>query len=338
MNGLGDEQVTMSEQLVVLMMTDVEGSSQHWLRNPQLMPAALDLLDLCVEQAVSPFGGEVVKSRGEGDSHFVVFSRASTAVRAAAALQRSLSEAVWPGHVGLRVRVGIHAGEVRRRNDDFYGTAVNYTARLRSTAHGGQVVVSRVIFELARDGLDGELRFEELGRHRIRDVRGWTEIFQLCGPFLMRNFPALVTLDKGLPPITTIVFLDAVAMSKTSDRLSAEGERALFGELTGVIAKTFSDRGGQYLKQLGDGCMALFADPDDAIGFTRDARSRASDLGIALRSVVHLGRVDFAHDEPVGRPLRVAATLLRRATPECIALSRAAAAIISEADDLITLD
>jgi hypothetical protein len=53
-----------------------------------------------------------------------------------------------------------------------------------------------------------DLSFESLGRHRIRDCAGWTEVFQLCGPALPHDFPPLVTLDTGLPPIATIVMLD----------------------------------------------------------------------------------------------------------------------------------
>ena len=50
-----------AEQLLVLLLTDVEGSTQHWLRVPRRMPAALDVLDVAVEGAVLPFGGEIVK-------------------------------------------------------------------------------------------------------------------------------------------------------------------------------------------------------------------------------------------------------------------------------------
>ena len=61
------------EQLRAIFLTDVEGSTQQW-RQPKWMPASLDVLDEAVERAVSGDGGEIVRSRGEGDSHFVVFA------------------------------------------------------------------------------------------------------------------------------------------------------------------------------------------------------------------------------------------------------------------------
>ena len=254
--------VSNTEQLLVFLLTDVESSTQHWLRHPQRMPAALDVLDAAVGCSVSPFGGEIVRARGEGDSHFVVFSRASAAVRASAKLQRCLQGAAWPSGAEFRVRIAIHAGEVQRRDGDYAGVAIHHAARLRSTAHGGQVVVSRAIVELLGNSLEDELRFEGLGRHRIRDVPGWTEVFQLCGPSLPASFPPLVTLHTGLPPVTAIVFLDAVGTSRTAEGLTPDEERAALGRLAELFAKNFSMCEGQYLKHLGDGCVALFADPE----------------------------------------------------------------------------
>lgn len=324
------------DEVRALFLTDVEGSTRHWQREPEHMPAALDILDRAVDDAVLPFGGEVVRSRGEGDSHFVVFPTASSAVRAAAVLQPSLSEAEWPGSP-LDIRIAIHAGEVHRRYHDWAGIAIHHAARLRASAHGGQVVASRAVFELVGKGLD-ELRLESLGRHRIRDLAGWTEVFQLHGPCLRTTFPPLVTLDTGLPPIATIVFLDAVGSGELTKKLGREEAKRLFGQLLELLTSTFSASDGQYLKLYGDGCLALFADPDAAAAFARSASADARTLGLQTRTAVHVGRVEFVRDEPMGGAIYVAAELDRRAPCDQVAVSRAAAALISEADDLVILD
>jgi class 3 adenylate cyclase len=302
------------------------------------MSAAMDILDAAVEQSVKERGGLIVRSRGEGDSHFVIFTRAVGAVRAAAALQQSLRGAAWPSGARLRVRVALHAGDVTKRGHDYAGIAINHTARLRSTSHGGQVVVSRAIVELTKTEIGAGLHFESLGRHRVRDLAGWTEVFQLCGPSLEREFPSLVTLDNGLPPITTIVLLDAVGMIRGIETSGSDERAPLVRHLVEVFATIFSACGGQHLKQMGDGCLALFADPDAAIAFARSARSEIRGLNISVRSAVHVGRVEFVHEEPVGRPLLVASALLRRAPADRIAVSRAAAALVSPADDVVLLE
>lgn len=324
------------DELRVLFLTDVEGSTRRWQTERDDMPAALDVLDRAVDDSVLPFGGEVVRSRGEGDSHFVVFPTASAAVRAAAVLQPSLSEAAWPGSP-LHVRVAIHAGEVHRRYADWAGIAIAHAARLRSAAHGGQVVVSRAVVELVGAEL-GELRFDSLGRHRIRDIPGWTELFQLRGPCLRTTFPPLVTLDTGLPPIATIVFLDTVGSAELTKNLGRAETRRVLGQLVETLASTFSASDGQYLKLIGDGCLALFADPEAALAFARSASADARTLGMRFRSVIHVGRVEFVRDEPVGRAIFTAAQLEKRAPPDCIAVTRTAAPLIGDADDIVILD
>jgi class 3 adenylate cyclase len=319
-------------RLVVLCFTDVEGSSRLWRDHPAHMPDVLDTLDAVVAAAATGHGGNVVKARGEGDSHFVVFPTVSGAVRAAAATQRALAQTQWPGGIEIRIRIALYAGEVRGRDGDFVGTAVNRAARLRSVAHGGQVVATAAVADLAADALDEELCFQSLGRHRIRDCAGWTEVFQLCGPALPHDFPPLVTLDTGLPPIATIVMLDVVNASRTA----ADGDpRELMTALAGLFANAFSGADGQYLKQVGDGCLALFADPDRALAFTRATRVQCAALGVELRGALNLGRVEFAHHEPIGPGIHATSRLLRSAPAGRTVCSELAAALIGEGDDLV---
>ncbi len=324
---------TSAARLVVLCFTDVEGSSRLWRDHPAHMPDVLDTLDSVVAVSATGHGGSVVKARGEGDSHFVVFPTVSGAVRAAATMQRALAETQWPGGIEVRIRIALYAGEVRGRDDDFVGNAVNRAARLRSVAHGGQVVATAAVADLAADVLDVELTFESLGRHRIRDVSGWTEVFQLCGPALPHDFPPLVTLDTGLPPIATIVMLDVV----DAQRAARKGDgHALMSALAALFAENFAGADGQYLKQLGDGCLALFADPDRAIAFVRAARTDARTLGVALRGAIHLGRVEFAHHEPIGPAIHATAKLVRSASADRIVCSEAAGLLLRPAEDLAT--
>ena len=63
----------------------------------------------------------------------------------------------WPEGVTVRVRMGIHTGEVRRLGDDYVGLSLHETARIAAAGHGGQVLLSAATAELVRDGLpDGD--------------------------------------------------------------------------------------------------------------------------------------------------------------------------------------
>ena len=106
----------------------------------------------------------MVKARGEGDSHFVAFSEASQAIRAAADLQRRGETSAWS------VRACVLVGEARPRDGDYVGASVNHGARIRSVAHGGQVVVTSTAAAVASGHLPDDLTFRTLGTHRIRDI------------------------------------------------------------------------------------------------------------------------------------------------------------------------
>src|SRR5947208_10040306 len=110
---------------VTFLFTDVEGSTKLWERHPDQMRAALARHDALVELLTEQHGGVVVRPRGEGDSRFCVFARATDAVASAAAIQRALVEVAWPTPEPLKVRMALHTGEADLRQGDYYGSAVN---------------------------------------------------------------------------------------------------------------------------------------------------------------------------------------------------------------------
>lgn len=325
-------------ELVVLFLTDVEGSSRLWQAHPLAMPEVIDRLDATVLEAVSAHHGVLEKPLGEGDSHFVWFKLASDAVRAAVALQRKLSLMRWPEDIDLQLRVALHAGEVQRRLVDFAGVTVNRAARIRSAAHGGQIVASRVVAELAPDDLGDGIAVTSLGWHRIRDIPGWTELFQVWAPPLCRDFPGLVTLDAGLPPLVAIVVLDVHRVMSAATSLDTPDQRALWGVFVELFTSCFTRAGGQYYQHLGDGCIALFADPTVAVAFARDARSNVRALDLELKAVVHVGRVEMMHGIAYGADLPIASMAIRGAPPGKVAITAAAAPLIDHADDIVVVE
>src|SRR5918997_3947936 len=90
---------------VTFLFTDIEGSTALWEQHPDAMRQALVRHDALVEKIVAEHHGHVVRPRGEGDSRFAVFARATDAVTATAALQRALHAEPWPTSTPLSVRI-----------------------------------------------------------------------------------------------------------------------------------------------------------------------------------------------------------------------------------------
>jgi len=177
---------------VAFLLTDIEGSTRRWQEDPPAMKEAVERHDELLAAAIEGHRGTVLKERGEGDSIFAVFARASDAVAAACAIQQAVFGESWPGHLSIRVRVAVHAGEAHDESAyDYRGLAVNRCARLRSLANGGQVLLSASARELAQDGLPAGITLRDLGEHRLRDLDRPEHIFQVVDPTLPRAAPTV---------------------------------------------------------------------------------------------------------------------------------------------------
>jgi class 3 adenylate cyclase len=100
---------------LTFLLTDIEGSTRLWESEPEAMEVALQRHDRLLAEVIESNGGAVVTSRGEGDSFFAVFQSAVSAVEAAGICQLRLKGEVWHTGSALRVRMGLHTGEVRLR-------------------------------------------------------------------------------------------------------------------------------------------------------------------------------------------------------------------------------
>jgi serine/threonine protein kinase/class 3 adenylate cyclase len=192
----GRNAVNVPTGTVTFLFTDIQGSTAMWERNPTRMEAALARHDEIVRTVVESNGGYVFKT--VGDAFCAAFTIPRQALDATLAAQRALGAEEW-GETPVRVRTALHTGATEERNGDYFGPPVNRVARLLSTGHGGQILLSAVTYGLVRDSLGflgrgAELR--DMGEHRLRDLTNTERIYQLVVPDLPSEFPALKTLDS----------------------------------------------------------------------------------------------------------------------------------------------
>ncbi len=171
--------------MATLLLADVEGSTRLWESQSKEMVAAVARLDEVLTEVVAQHQGVRPVEQGGGDSFVVAFARASDAV--ACALQLQLAPLA-----PLRLRVGVHTGEVQLRDEGNYmGPTINRTARLRDLAHGGQTVLSGVTYEMVAERLPDGVWVRELGTQLLRDLPRPERVVQLCHPDLCNEFPPL---------------------------------------------------------------------------------------------------------------------------------------------------
>ena len=83
-------------------MSDIEGSTRLWERDPEAMGVAIPAHYAVLAEAIARHEGMTRPvERGEGDSVVAAFSRASDAVAAALDAQRAMAAQAWPDEIGL---------------------------------------------------------------------------------------------------------------------------------------------------------------------------------------------------------------------------------------------
>ena len=176
---------------VTFVFTDIEGSTA--LLDELGSDGYGELLSrhhrVCREAWAAHGGVEVDTA---GDAFFVAFPTASTALDAAADAQLAMAE------LGLRVRMGVHTGEVSVNETGYVSLEVHRAARIAAAAHGGQVVVSRSTAALV--GTNGLV---DLGKHRFKDLAAPERVYQLGDA----DFPRLKSLYLSNLPVPATPFL-----------------------------------------------------------------------------------------------------------------------------------
>ncbi|HVK02642.1 MAG TPA: NB-ARC domain-containing protein, partial [Armatimonadaceae bacterium] len=180
---------------ITFLLTDVEGSTGLFEKYPKIMNGVLARHEQLGIESVDRHQGCLIRARGEGDSTFSVFARASDAVAAACDFQRALRAEHWPDPISLRVRMALHTGEANLRDNDYYGSSVNRCARLRAIARGGQVLLSGATVALVRGEMPPGVGVKHLGEHRLRDLEYPEQVYQLLHPDLPDDFGHLLSLD-----------------------------------------------------------------------------------------------------------------------------------------------
>jgi predicted ATPase/class 3 adenylate cyclase len=274
---------------VTFLFTDIEQSTRMWETRREAMRVALARHDQLLRSVIESAGGYVFKT--VGDSFCAAFSVAVDALAAAVAAQRALYAESWPQGLELRVRMALHSGSCEERGGDYFGPPVNRVARLQATAHGGQVVMSRVTADLVRDDLPERVALRDLGEHSLKDLGQPERVFQLDADGLQSDFPPLASLTNPA--------LRHNLPSRASNFVGRERELAdLRNLLNGTRMVTLTGAGGSGKTRLAIQLAAETVDgSDDGVWFVDLAP--LADLGFVAGEVA---RVLGVVEEP-GRPV-----------------------------------
>ncbi len=224
-----------ASRTLTFLFTDIEGSTRLLQQLGEGYRDVLSTQRALIEGATAAHGGDLFGS--EGDAVFVAFTNAAAGIRAAAEAQQALAGRSWPDGVAVKVRMGLHTGQVTALASDYVGLPLHQVARITAAGHGGQVLVSEATRQLAGADVAG-IGFRDLGEHRLKDLAHPERLYQLLAPGLDEAFPPLRSLEvrPNNLPVQLTSFVGRAEIEAASARL--RGARLLTLTGPGGTGKT----------------------------------------------------------------------------------------------------
>jgi class 3 adenylate cyclase len=158
--------------LATVLFTDVVGSTDQVAgMGDRRWSELLATHDGLTRAELERFRGREIETTGDG--FLATFDGPGRAVRCACAIRDAVRA------IGIRVRCGLHTGEIELHADDIGGIAVHIAQRVQTLAQPDEVLVSRTVADLV--GGSG-IPFADRGAHALKGVPNQWQLFAVHDP------------------------------------------------------------------------------------------------------------------------------------------------------------
>lgn len=180
--------------MLTVMFTDVEGSTTHWERHPSETRDAMAVHDQLLRDATAEYGGHMFKHTGDGMGF--VFTSPDRAALAAVEVQRQLQRRDWGVLDRLKVRIGLHMGDIEPTGGDYFGPAINRAARIMDIANGDQIAASGVVA-----GFVTSVDTRRMGAHQLKGIG--TEMIEIVSApdLTLDDRPLRARVSQAVKPL-----------------------------------------------------------------------------------------------------------------------------------------
>ena len=152
-----------------VMFTDIVGSTRLAAKHgDRAWHDRLDAHDAMVRRELAAFRGHEIKTTGDG--FLATFDGPGRAIQCAGAIRGGAQS------LGIKIRIGLHAGEIEGRGSDIGGMAVNIGARVAALAGPDEILASRTVADLV---VGSEIGFANRGEYELKGVPGRWQLFSV---------------------------------------------------------------------------------------------------------------------------------------------------------------
>jgi TolB-like protein/class 3 adenylate cyclase len=196
--------------LAAIMFTDFVGYSAIAQRDDPLALALLEEHREILRPLFARFGGQEIKTIG--DAFMVEFSSALDAANCAVEIQRTLAKRNHDVATDrqIEVRIGIHIGDVMRRDGDVYGDGVNIASRIQPLAAHGGICISQDVERQIRNAFTP--RLEKIGPAELKNIQLPMEVFRVVLPWEKPKRAAVSTPRSQSRAVWMLIFVALIVL------------------------------------------------------------------------------------------------------------------------------
>lgn len=170
----GDIRSSIQHGTVTLVFTDIEGSTElAQSMGDDSWSETIEWHNETIKGIVEANHGTLVKTLGDGT--MAAFESVREAARATFQIQSAFTDS--GDDQELKVRIGLHVGDVVLSGDDYLGNTVNKAARITAAGRGGDITVSTAVKAMLSD--DPEFDFGETHSIQLKGITGTHRIASL---------------------------------------------------------------------------------------------------------------------------------------------------------------
>lgn len=129
----------LDRRISIIVYADIVGYTSMMQKSEQLALLKLKHFQDAIKEQTAKHDGEVVKAYGDGC--LLLFSSAVSAIKCAKSIQKTLRQEPY-----VPLRIGIHIGEIVRKDHDVFGDGINIASRIESMGIANSILISSDIY------------------------------------------------------------------------------------------------------------------------------------------------------------------------------------------------
>jgi class 3 adenylate cyclase len=174
---------------------------------------------------------------------------------------------------------------------------------------------------------EGRFIASRIPHSKLVELEGDDHFFWAGDPDpLLEEIEEFITGQRGPTEperiVATVLFTDIVASTELAASVGDRAWRDLLHRHDETVRTELARWRGREVNTTGDGVLATFASPSQAISFAKALPESMMPLGLDIRCGIHTGEIELRGDDIAGLAVHIAARISARAGPSEVLVSR----------------